>query len=276
LVVEASAWQGDRVLPRLIASDVDGTLIDSRGRLSARTRAALEAVAQRGVYVALASGRYRSLAALTAAQAGPAVTHGVVSNGSVIVDYRTDQVIDRVEFPVTTTTAIITQLRRLDPRFGFALQTEDHLVYERDFMAHSPMEPVGDEIDDVLNYGAHVTMKLWVFHRDQREDDLLERLPALLPEGLGVGHTGLDAVEVGPPGLDKADGVARLARLLGVARRDVLVFGDNRNDRTMLAWAGHSVAMGNADVDTQACAHDVTASNDDDGVARYLERLLAP
>ena len=74
---------------------------------------------------------------------------------------------------------------------------------------------------------------------------------------------------------DKAVGVRRLAKQLGVARKDVVAFGDNLNDLELLRWAGRGVAMGNADPSTRAVADEVTGSNDDDGVAVVLEALLS-
>jgi hydroxymethylpyrimidine pyrophosphatase-like HAD family hydrolase len=62
---------------------------------------------------------------------------------------------------------------------------------------------------------------------------------------------------------------------LGVERHDVIAFGDGLNDHEMLKWAGRGVAMGNADAATKAVADEITASNDDDGVALVVERLLA-
>ena len=77
-----------------------------------------------------------------------------------------------------------------------------------------------------------------------------------------------------PPGVSKASTLARLCDQRGIDRRDVIAFGDMPNDLPMLGWAGHSVAVANAHPDVIASAHEVTASNDEAGVARVLERLF--
>jgi hydroxymethylpyrimidine pyrophosphatase-like HAD family hydrolase len=82
-------------------------------------------------------------------------------------------------------------------------------------------------------------------------------------------------VEVSAKGVTKAFGIERLASEHGVDARDVVAFGDMPNDLPMLGWAGHGVAVANAHPDVLAMADEVTASNDDDGVARIVERLLA-
>jgi hydroxymethylpyrimidine pyrophosphatase-like HAD family hydrolase len=79
-------------------------------------------------------------------------------------------------------------------------------------------------------------------------------------------------VEISPVGISKALGVQQVARPLGIGSVEVVAFGDMPNDIPMLRWAGHGVAMGNAHSEAIAAANEVTAPNDDDGVARVLER----
>jgi hydroxymethylpyrimidine pyrophosphatase-like HAD family hydrolase len=89
-------------------------------------------------------------------------------------------------------------------------------------------------------------------------------------------QAGLGFVEICPPGVDKASGLAVVAAALGVDPADVLVFGDMPNDLPMFAWAGWGrVAVGNAHPSVRALADEVTGSNDEDGVAVWLDRLLA-
>ncbi len=87
-------------------------------------------------------------------------------------------------------------------------------------------------------------------------------------------HAGLGFIELCPPGVTKATGLAVALERHGIDRRDVLVFGDMPNDLPMFGWAGRAVAVSNAHPDVLAVADAVTGSNDDDGFADYLERLL--
>ncbi len=270
------------MLPRLIACDLDGTLIDDEARVTPRTRAALEAAAAAGVVVACATGRYRRNTRTIVLQAGPAMRYSVVTNGALVVGYSgeaaDETVIDRVTIDRGMVASVVGHLRSLDPAIGFGLVSEQHLVFEAGFMELVPMEPEGDVIGDVLDFDAPEWLKLWVFHPAVREAELVPWLRdpvRTVAPAYGVGHTGLDAAEVGPAGLDKAAGLARLCAHLGIGADEVLVFGDSANDRAMFAWAGHSVAMANADPVTASLADCVTAApNTDDGVARHLEALL--
>ena len=98
----------------------------------------------------------------------------------------------------------------------------------------------------------------------------------LLPPGVAVSPSGLPgSVELTRPGIHKGSGLIQLCEHLGVAQGDVLAFGDGLNDHEMLAWAGWGVAMRHADPATRELADEVTASNDDDGVALVIERMLA-
>jgi len=87
-------------------------------------------------------------------------------------------------------------------------------------------------------------------------------------------HAGLGFIELCPPGVTKATGLAVALERYGVDRRDVLAFGDMPNDLPMFGWAGLAVAVANAHPDVLAVADDVTGTNDEDGVADYLDRLL--
>ena len=105
---------------------------------------------------------------------------------------------------------------------------------------------------------------------------LLQRIAAVVPQELHISPSGLPgSVELTPPGVHKGSGVVHLCERVGVERDDVVAFGDGLNDHEMLTWAGLGVAMGNADAETKRIADEVTASNDDDGVAIVVERLLA-
>jgi hydroxymethylpyrimidine pyrophosphatase-like HAD family hydrolase len=112
---------------------------------------------------------------------------------------------------------------------------------------------------------------------DHDVDTLLAAARRIVPPALAtVTQAGLGFVEICPPGVDKATGLAVVAHTLGVDPAEVLVFGDMPNDVPMLRWAGWArVAVANAHPAVLALADEVTLSNDEDGVAVYLDRLLS-
>jgi len=116
-------------------------------------------------------------------------------------------------------------------------------------------------------------VKLLARHEELGSDELLSLAKSAVPEGAELTHSSSDGLlEISAAGVSKASGLATVCAELGVAADDVVAFGDMPNDLPMLAWAGTGVAVANAHPEVLAAADEVTASNDDDGVAAYLSR----
>ena len=265
------------VFVRLIATDLDGTLLGPGGSLSDRSVEALRAAHEAGVLVVFATGRPPFMVEELVERVGPAVSYGVLANGSVVYSFPDRQVLRSVEFDLATALRVIEELRGYDARYGFALATDAGFAFEPGFVERMPAATLGSPVDDVVTAatGATEALKLMVWHQQHGAHDLLALLPTLLDHALAVTHMGADCVEVGPAGIDKAIALAWLCQRLGIDRADVVAFGDEYNDHEMLRWAGRSVAMANAGEVTKALCHETTASNADDGVAVAIERLLA-
>ena len=117
--------------------------------------------------------------------------------------------------------------------------------------------------------------KWFVSHPDVHTTDLIELVRPHVPPSMYVTTSGISFVEITPQGADKGAALARLCRILEIDRSEVIAFGDNHNDLTMLEWAGRGVAMGNAEPEVKQVADEVTATNGEFGVALVLEELLA-
>jgi Cof subfamily protein (haloacid dehalogenase superfamily) len=261
---------------RLLATDLDGTLLGPGGAVTARTIAALQAARDAGWYVVLATGRPPYMVELLMPQLGAIATHGVMANGSVVATLPDLGVLRAIRFEIGLATGVVDTLRAIDTEYGFALATDAGFAHEDGFAqrmpAPTPSPPVADVM--VAAAGATEAIKLMVFHPRHGAHELLGLLPTILGHDVSVTHMGADCVEVGVAGIDKADGLRFLCDHLGVDRSDVVAFGDEYNDHEMLMWAGHGVAMANAPEATRAIADEVTVSNLDDGVAVALERML--
>lgn len=265
------------MLPRLIATDLDGTLLDPSGTLTPRSAAALQAAADAGVLVVFASGRPPFIAAREIEAAGRGVHYGVMANGTIVCTLPDGVVLHHLTFPADLAMQAVRQLRSHDPGLRVALATDRGFTAEDGFRSRMPIDPGGEPVPDALvgHDGAVEAIKLYAFHPELDVHELLGELPAVLGADLVVGHMGANAVEIAPAGADKGRGLQWLCDHLAIEGRDVMVFGDEVNDLPMFAFAGRRVAVGNANPTVREVADEVCEPNADDGVARTIERLLA-
>lgn len=264
-------------LPRLIATDLDGTLLDPYGRVTPRSVAAIRAAHEAGIVVVFASGRPPFVASTEIAATAGCVGYGVMANGSFICTLPDAAPLRVIEFRAALAFDAVRRLRDADPRFGFALASDRAFTHEAGFTERMPVQHAGaPPVADVLvgHDDAELAVKLIVFHHDVGADELLHRIPPIVGASLEATHMGADAVELGPPGADKGTGLAWLCAHLGIDADDVLVYGDEINDLAMMQFAGRGVAVANATPLVLAAADEVCGSHADDGVAAHLETVL--
>jgi len=265
---------GSLVDRKLIALDLDGTLLGASGRVSARNVAAVQAAADAGHHVVIATGRPLHLVADLADDLGDAVSYIVGTNGSMVGTFPDAALVRLMGFDFDLAREAITRIRAALPGTGFALATDAGLAHEPGFAERMPTAIDVDPTEDVLTLGGAEAYKLFAFHDDMSVAALLEDVPAHLPAGLSASHMGADAIDIGLETIDKCSGLRWVCDELGVDATNVIAFGDEWNDLTMLEWAGRGVAMGNADARVQSIADEVAPANTADGVAVVLERLL--
>jgi Cof subfamily protein (haloacid dehalogenase superfamily) len=259
--------------PRLIALDVDGTLLNSSHTLHERTVAAIARVRRHGVHVAIATGR--PLGAV--GEVGVHADYVVAGNGTTVYQMVNQQpgpvLYDRV---VTRDRGapIIAAIRAAVPGVGLALVTSREMVNEAGFeKIVPPNAPIGRRVVDVLEADGDDFRSIVVFHPHHSVDDLIAIVDPMLRPTLALRYAGLDAGEISELDVDKGETLAWLARHLNVDQRDVWAFGDGVNDHEMLLWAGRGHAMGNAGAATKAVADVVVPTNDDHGVAETLDAI---
>jgi Cof subfamily protein (haloacid dehalogenase superfamily) len=270
--------------PRLVASDLDGTLLTSAGEVSPRTRAAIDACRAAGIPVVGVTGRGpRLLDSVRAALGGTGIA--VLAQGGYVVDLDRTEVLRTVGMSREDATAVIAAIERVTGDLIVAVEdaAEQAEALRPLRVQHGFDWPYPEPAHllprhEVLPTGA----VLKVFLRSARlaEDDLLALARGVVdPAVAELTHAGLGFIEVLPPGVTKATGLAVALAHHGVDLGDVLVFGDMPNDLPMIeavnAAGGRSVAMANAHPEVRAAAGTRTSGSDADGVARYLEAVLA-
>lgn len=267
------------MLPALIASDVDGTLLDPDERITARTRDAVLAAVGSGAHFVLATGRPPRWIPPVVEELGFAPM-AVCANGAVIYDAASDRVVSARTLPVDVLAELAEIATRVVPGVGLAAERVGRSAHDSatpQFVSapgyeHAWLNPDNTEVsvEDLLS---SPVVKLLVRKPGMPSSELA----AALAKHVGVlgditYSTNDGLLEISQIGISKALGVAEVARPLEIAPEDVVAFGDMPNDVPMLLWAGHGVAMGNAHPETIAAANEVTATNGDDGLARVLER----
>jgi Cof subfamily protein (haloacid dehalogenase superfamily) len=267
-------------LPKMVASDLDGTLVRSDDTVSEYTKAVLQRVRAAGIPVVGATGRGPRLADLTRADLGE-VDYLVLAAGGRVLDL-TDQANPVVLRDARLDGAVLLDvLARLEERVGPLSVLVEALDGQNSPLwgDPNPLWRYPDVVEEMPRHQALAGAVIKTFARAVAHDadQLLAVATEVIPPELAtLTQSGLGYVEILPPQVDKATGLAVVAEQIGVDPQDVLVFGDMPNDLPMFAWAGFGrVAVPPAHPAVLAVADDVAESNDDDGVAKYLDRLLS-
>jgi Cof subfamily protein (haloacid dehalogenase superfamily) len=269
--------------PKLVASDLDGTLLNSTGEISPRTRAALEACWDAGIPVVGVTGRGpRLLDSVRAALDGRGIA--VLAQGGFVVDLERDEVLRTVGLPREQAQAVIERIEAVAGDLIMAVEdaSEQSEIAGPLRVQHGFDWPYPEPAHllpkhEVLPPGA--VLKVFLRSSTLGQDELLARARSVVdPSDAEVTHAGLGFIEVLPPGITKATGLAIALERYGVGFGDVLVFGDMPNDlpmiRAVAEAGGRAIAVANAHPDVHSATTGATGGHDADGVARYLEALL--
>ena len=259
---------------RLVASDLDGTLLRPDGTVSERTRDAVAAARRAGLTLVLVTGRPpRSLAPIAARIGLGGIA--ICANGAVVWDLDAAAMLDTSPLAAELAVGLVRGLRRAIPGALFAVELERGFGREAGWTDGTlPPSPDGLE-GDALELVTGPVVKLLLRHPTMPHAEVARRAREAVGEEAVVTWAGTQVVEISAAGVTKAWALGRLCDRLGVHREEVVAVGDMENDLAMLAWAGHAVAVANAQQNVIDAADKVTASNLDDGVAQVLERLVA-
>ncbi|KES05319.1 hydrolase [Streptomyces toyocaensis] len=260
---------------RLVATDLDGTLLRDDHTVSRRTRDALAAATAAGAAHIVVTGR--------AVPWTRPILDALGYTGLAVCGQGA-QVYDAGAHRLLTSVTLDRQLA------GVALAKIEaevgplHLAASRDGLDGEVLVGPGYEVvgglpatpfADASDLWTAPLNKLYIQHPALTSDELAEAATRTAGGFVTVTMAGEGIVELLPLGLSKATGLSLAARRLGVKAAETIAFGDMPNDLPMFAWSAHGVAMANAHQELRAVADEVTASNEEDGIAVVVERLLA-
>jgi Cof subfamily protein (haloacid dehalogenase superfamily) len=272
---------------KLLVCDLDGTLLDDSKHISARTMETFKRARAKGLKLCLASGRHESMMSIYAELLG-GCDYLLSCNGAMVRRIR-DSVLLRKQ------TLDDTQLQRMlglinETEMGFTVYTEDKAFYDARHPElaerYKRFEALTEQMDRPVRLRAMAlkkqdfsriqqAVKLVVFSKDDQRAQteriwrLVDETSTLMREATGYGLTGIFAL-----GVDKRAALRVAITDAQVGMENVCVFGDYDNDLSMFSLAGRSVAVANARASVKRAATDLTADNNDDGVARFVERIL--
>ncbi|MFD8978350.1 Cof-type HAD-IIB family hydrolase [Streptomyces sp. NPDC059564] len=271
---------GPTPAPRLIATDLDGTLLRDDKSVSHRTIAALAAAEEAGIEVFFVTGRpARWMDVVSDHVHG----HGlaICANGAAVVDLHAGREFVEVRaLPRATALTVVETLRKAAPGTSFAVERTTGINYEPAYppFFQDPGATVATA-EKLLHEEPEDTapvLKLLAHHPELAPDEFLALARSAAGAYASITRSSPTALlEVSGLGVSKASTLARCCAERGISPAEVVAFGDMPNDIEMLRWAGTSYAMGNAHPDVIAAASGRTVANNEDGVAVVIERILA-
>jgi Cof subfamily protein (haloacid dehalogenase superfamily) len=262
--------------PKLIATDLDGTIVTHDGAISERTVKAFTKARDLGVEVFFVTGRPPRW--MPEIREAFGFGNAICGNGAMLYDLMGDVVLEQWLIEVDAQLETINRLRRDIPEVSFAVESHNYFHREK---AYIPRWDVGldnigvHKIEEVLTAPA---LKILArcsqqnLSSDEMLDIALKSLEGLVTVTHSNPHDSL--LEISAVGVSKGATLARMAARLGIDAADCVTFGDNPNDFSMLSWAGRSYAMASGHPDGAKYAKSIAGPCEEDGVAIAIEALL--
>ena len=267
---------------RLLAMDLDGTVLNSEKVIAPRTEQAIRAAIRSGKDVFFASGRGPSEMRRYLAQF-PEMRYAIGLSGAAVFDLQRGESLASVTLPRTLAEEILAASRELDAMLVIFAGPEVYVERkQRGHLAHFGCDCFAalyddcavwvEDMADVLNRDGERIYKMNLYCHTEKEwrkaGEKLGHLPVSFAQGIPNNY------EISPQGVDKGAGLKLLCRTLGLPVEETIAVGDEGNDVAMLRAAGLGVAMANASPEAKAAADELTADCDHDGVADVIEKYL--
>ena len=264
---------------RLIATDLDDTLLDASARLTPRTQRTLDAAMALGCGITLSSGRMME-AMLPFAQRIGVNAPMLLYNGAMIYDHNTDETLYAPRIAFETALGIV----KLVEAMGFYIQLypgkgyfcseilDRTRAYARQIDV--PATPVHMPMAQWLQQNPSDMQKMLIIDTPEGADRIQATLRDAFPHGACYLKSKPHYLEIAPEGVDKGRSLAFLAEHLGLTSDEVMAFGDGQNDVPMLEYAGYGYAMQNSCPQALACTDLIAPPNTEDGVAQVIEAYI--
>ena len=262
--------------PKLIGTDLDGTIVAHYGFISERTKIAFTAANAAGIHIYFVTGR--PIRWMTEIKENFNFGLGICGNGAMLYDFLNEKILQEWLFSVEAQLETVKRLRAVIPPVTFAVEVNQQFAREKKYVPRWDIgaDNVGvDEIEEVITAPA-----LKILARCQNSEFSSDEMLVLASKELAgiatVTHSNStdSLLEISADGVSKGATLAKMADRHGLTADDCVTFGDNPNDFSMLTWASRSWAMADGHPDLMKHAKYQTDAHQEDGVAKVIERLL--
>ncbi len=262
---------------RLLAIDLDGTLLTPQKLITPRTHDLLCQVSETGIAIVIATGQ-TSQVLRHECGALPLTAPQIIENGAIVVNIRSGTILHEKLIPEEQILPTLDILRSFD--LHRAYHTYERVYVDKNTPRakkwYRPPVPPTIEVEDVASLYPQRCIKVAGIGDAETLRDKRQELERIFAGKLYVTQSSFDIIEFLHPEVSKGSALKAIAADLGIARQEVVAIGDNHNDIGMIRFAGLGVAMGNAHDEVKAAADFVTLSNAEEGVARVIEELILP
>ena len=268
----------------MIAMDCDGTLLTSDKKLSEHNRQALLRAIEKGVVVLPATGRPDSALPKDIISL-PGIRYAIASNGGRVLDIQEHKVLYSKTLPMEEGLSLLDVLGKYDTYKevffdGIGYGEEEKLNHIKEYVPDQYMASylleTRKQVSDLFKFIREKNMPLDKVQAIFKNMDEKDKASKEIKELIGKDAIGAleNNIEVNASGVNKAEGILYLANHLGITKDEIMTFGDGMNDLEMIREAGYGVAMENAVQDIKDAAYYVTDTNDQDGVAKAIEKFV--
>jgi Cof subfamily protein (haloacid dehalogenase superfamily) len=262
--------------PKLIATDLDGTIVAHYGFISDRTKIAFAAAHAAGIHIYFITGR--PIRWMKEIKDNFNFGLGVCGNGALLYDFINEKVLEEWSFSVEAQLETVKRLRQVIPPVSFATEIGEDFLREKKYV---PRWDIGEDnigvdlIEEVITAPA-LKMLARCSDGEFSSDEMLALASKALEGIATVTHSNStdSLLEISAVGVSKGATLSRVAGRLGLTADDCVTFGDNPNDFSMLSWASRSWAMADGHPDLMKYAKFQTDPHQEDGVAKVIEQLL--
>ncbi|TSB44899.1 sugar-phosphatase [Alkalicoccobacillus porphyridii] len=265
---------------KLVAIDIDGTLLNDQHEVTEEVKEALHAAKKEGVKIVLCTGRpiggvQRYLQELNLVEEGDYV---IAYNGALVQNAHTKEVVSELTL----------EYKDLKRMYELSLELDCPMHYFDSANLYTPNRQISTytvleaHLTTVpLHYlpveeaPQHITIpKMMFIHEPEKLDQVIKRIPEDIKQSYMLVKSAPFFLEILNPSVSKGNAVKLLAEELGIKQEEIMALGDNGNDVSMIKFAGCGVAMGNAIPEVKEVADHITSSNNQNGVAQAIRELI--